>query len=231
MNWLGALLLAAAVPAAGSVNVPFVGCPADGQVGPKAAPPSRPMPAVPAAYARALAWYVSVGDAVLAPRGWHCFEIYGSDGGTLVVTPQPLSYRLIQGRGHRFAGPAVLSEYRAGGTSGRFEVADLIARYFPAHRGFIRQVRDMGLTLQNLPRGPYPADRIRSRTSTTVRLTTPAGRVGEGTDFWLAPNGEPVESLIVLHPEADMDAATVSVRLPRAQAALAPAIIAGWRRR
>jgi hypothetical protein len=56
-----------------------------------------------------------------------------------------------------------------------------------------------------------------------------AGSVNVGTSFRLAPNSEPVESLIVLHPESGMDVSTVTVRLPRQQARLAPAIIAAWR--
>lgn len=227
MSLLGALLLSGAATA----HVPFVGCPADGQAGPLPAPHARPMPAVVASAARALAWYVSENEAVLAPRGWQCFETYGSNGGTLVVAPQRLNFDLIQGAGVSFRGPTVLSGYTFGGTSGRFSVVNTVARYFPAHRDFIRHVRATGFDLGGLPRGPYPGDRIVSRTPTEIRLITPPGRRGEGTNFLLAPNRDPVETLIMLHPESDMDVSSFTVRLPRSQAAMSGVILAAWRQR
>lgn len=231
MSLLGALLLSAAA----STHVPFVGCAADGQVGLLAPPPARRMPAVPASAAGALAWYVSEHDAVLAPRGWRCFETYGSNGGTLVVAPQPLSFDLIQGRRVSFRGPIVLSGTSFGGTSGRWSVAATIGRYFPHYRSFIREIRNMDWEISAqeppAPNGPYPGDHIVSRTPTEIRLITPPGRRGEGTNFLLAPNRDPVETLIILHPEEDMDVSSFTVRLPRAQAWLGRVILADARRR
>lgn len=193
------------------------------------------MPAVPASVAHALAWYVSEHDAVLAPRGWHCFETYGSNGGTLVVAPQALSFDLIQGAHVSFRGPIVLSGTSFGGTSGRWAVAATISRYFPHYRSFVREVRDMDPEITALepapPIGPYRADHIVSRTRTEIRLITPPGRRGEGTNFLLAPNRDPVESLIILHPDGDMDVSTFTVRLSRAQAGLRGLILPEARRR
>ena len=188
------------------------------------------MPAVPVSAARALAWYVAENEAILAPRGWQCFEVYGSNGGTLVVAPQPLSFNRILGEGATLRGPVVLSTYTFGGTSGRWAVVEMIARYFPGHHAFIQEVRDMGFDLGTLPTGPHRGDRIVSRTPTEIRLITPPGRRGEGTSFRLTPNHEPVESLIILHPASDMDASTVTIRLPRALAGLSPAILQQARR-
>jgi hypothetical protein len=226
MSLPGALLLAASV----SAHVPFVGCPADGQVGPIDAPRPQPMPAVPRAAAAALAWYVSREAAVLAPRGWHCFEVYGSDGYWLFVAPEALRYDRLRADGPGLRGPVVVLSYAYGGTSGRWMVADHIARYFPRYRGFIRQIREMGLQFDAVPTGPYPGDRILSRTATRIRLVTPAGARGEGSTAFLAPSPLPTESLIMLDPASEMDATTVRVRLPRSQAGLGAAILAGARR-
>ena len=192
------------------------------------------MPAVPTSVAPRLAWYVSEHEAMLAPRGWQCFETYGSNGGTLVVAPQPLSFDLIHGQGVSFRGPIVISSYSFGGTSGRWSVVSFIGRYFPRYRSFIREVRNMDPEITALeppaPVGPYRNDRIIASAPTEIRLITPAGRSGEGTNFLLAPNRDPVESLIILHPASDMDVSSFTVRLPRDQAALRPAILAAARR-
>jgi hypothetical protein len=73
--------------------VPFVGCKSDGQVGPVKAPSGRSkMMAIPAEAAQRLAYYkAEEGVGVLAPRGGHCFETYGSNGATLYVSPDPIN--------------------------------------------------------------------------------------------------------------------------------------------
>lgn len=227
MSLIGALLLAAGA----SAQVPFVGCPADGQAGPQPRTAVRRMPPVPAAAASRLAWYVSGYSAVLAPRGWHCFLIYGSDGMALYVAPEPLSLDRLRHDGPGLRGPAIVLQGNNGGTSGRWGVAHYIARYFPHYRSFIQEIRDMGLTVGELPAGPYPRDRIVSRTATRIRLITPAGVEGEGTSHRLAPARDPVETLILLHPDRDMDTTSIQVRLPRGQTALAGVIFAEARRR
>src|SRR5579863_4748134 len=78
--------LAASVNA--SVTVPFVGCASDGQTGPRPAPAGAPKNInVDPALAPRLAWFASQDVSVLAPRGWSCFERYGSSGALLVVAP------------------------------------------------------------------------------------------------------------------------------------------------
>lgn len=227
MSLFGALLLGAAATA----HVPFVGCPSDGQAGPFAAPRARQMPAVPVAVAPRLAWYASEYEAVLAPRGWRCFALYGSDGGVLFVAPERLSFARLNQGGPGLAGPVVAIGNSEGGTSGRFEVVDFIARYFPRYRSYIRHVRQMmGFDIGPIPRGPWPADRFLSRNATEVRLTTPAGRRGEGTSDRLAPNRNPVESLILLDPRDEMNVTVIKVRLTRRDASLIPSILAEARR-
>ena len=87
----GSAPTSARAPSMVSVSVPLVGCADDGQVGPQT-PPANGTKTVLADRAAApqLAYYVTAnGPGVLAPRGWHCAGIYGSDGASLVVTPEP----------------------------------------------------------------------------------------------------------------------------------------------
>ncbi len=72
-----------------AVSIPFVGCGSDGQLGPVKAPQGqRKLVAISADLAQQLAYYKSeYGIGVVAPRGWHCFGTYGSNGSTLYVTP------------------------------------------------------------------------------------------------------------------------------------------------
>src|SRR6185437_17145662 len=74
---------------------------------------------------------------VFAPAGWHCRTWYGSAGAYTVVTPDapPANSDLA----HTLSGPAVEVEEKSGGTSGRFQVAEVSARFFPdLMRQFIR---------------------------------------------------------------------------------------------
>ena len=72
-------------------RVPFVGCLSDGQLGTQPAPKPRNTPVLASSVARQLAFYAaSDGPGVLAPRGWHCFGVYGSNGSGLLVTPEEL---------------------------------------------------------------------------------------------------------------------------------------------
>ena len=91
--------------AAGSV--PFVGCPAEGMSGPEPAPATPPADAfIPTPDAGQLALYAAAGLHVLAPRGWHCVEIYGSGGAFLLVTPHPYSAATLPGF-NKLVGPAI----------------------------------------------------------------------------------------------------------------------------
>jgi hypothetical protein len=95
-------------------TIPFIGCPSDGQMGPRsAAPPStktlRPSPE----FANKLAYYQgSEAGGVLAPRGWHSLLAIGSDGDFLVVTPAAYTYdQLLQLRSRGIVGPASSSHF------------------------------------------------------------------------------------------------------------------------
>lgn len=220
------LTFVAAAAQASPGNVPFVGCAADGQVGPVAAPDAGPVPVVPPEAAPHLAYYASNDLGVLAPRGWHCFETYGSNGSNLYVAPEPLDFDALIGAGPSLRGPAVQLSYSYGGTSGRFTVARLVARLFPDYIDFARSVAAEDL-MEPLPTGPYPTDRLRRRGLNAVEFTTPAGRSGLGTDSRLDVGEQAIDGIVILQAQDDeLDVAQLSVRLPSELRGLAPAIIA-----
>jgi hypothetical protein len=222
LGWLA--LIGLALPGALPAAVPFVGCASDGQMGPLRAPRAGPAPHVAPALAGRLAFYRSSALGVLAPRGWHCIGLYGSNGAILIVTPA--AYRAEDFFSNRAAprGPAIQLTQSDGGTSGRFDVAALIARLFPAHIAFARRVAAEGIG-DPLPTGPYPSDRLDRRSAREVRYLTPGGRRGLGTENRFARGTEPVRGLVLLlGDEADDEpsALKLDVRLPDA---LASAII------
>lgn len=182
------------------------------------------MPAVHAT-AHRLAYYSAGEGGVLAPRGWHCLVLSGSNGTTLIVMPNRPDVERLLRRDGRLDGPGVVLSERYGGTSGRRAVAAMIARYFPDHRSFLRQAEAAGLELGPIPTDPYPDDVIHRRTATTVDFTTPAGRRGLGTEHVLTPGAVPIRGLVELRPEDDMTLIEVAVKLPPDAADLAPAII------
>lgn len=224
--WLPALALLLAGAAPPQARVPFVGCPGDGQVGPMPAPRSGTTPRVASAAAARLAFYSSGELGVLAPRGWHCLALIGSNGTTLLVTPASYSFaRIMDDRG--ISGPAVQLSVSLAGTSGRFEVVELIGRAFPAYRPWARRMVNF-MHVGEVPAGPYQADRLVRRSATEVAFTTPGGRHGLGTQNRFAPGADPVRGLIILTPESahdDGEALKLDVRLPGRLADLAPVIV------
>jgi hypothetical protein len=82
-----------------NADIPTVGCPQDGQVGPQDAPslPKTVPVAVPSGMVSRLAYYSAskvFGGGVLGPKGWDCFGTYGSSGSQLfIVYPDSLKSR------------------------------------------------------------------------------------------------------------------------------------------
>ena len=208
--------------------VPFVGCNADGMVGFNPAPglPPRPPPRLEAQADR-LTYYASEGMGVLAPRGWHCAEVYGSNVAVLVVTPQVIAqddlYRIMDLK----TGPIIRLEFWNAYTSGRSEVARITARLFPSKRALVDEIieleTDLGLTtVQDYPVGPHPGDLITRRSDVDVEFVTPAGMTGIGTGDGLLPDGEPITGLAL----SGNDGVTIlKVRLPPDLQPLSAAII------
>ena len=201
--------------------VPFVGCASDGQMGPQPAPRrASATPSVPRAYAGRLAYYQSQEIGVLAPRGWRCFGLYGSNGSSIIVTPERHSRELVDGR-PIIKGPAVELYATSSETSGRFEVARVASRFFPAAKAFVQAVAAEGLEDVS-PTPLTKADRITARTAKRVDFVTAAGQQGLGTQSRLAPSPEPVRGAYVIDDEG---LHTVRARLTPADADLALIII------
>jgi hypothetical protein len=79
-------------------QVPFVGCESDGQVGPLTAPhrAAKKLMISPELASRFAYYEAEDGFGVLAPRGWHCFSTYGSNGSNLYVTPETTILRQLE---------------------------------------------------------------------------------------------------------------------------------------
>ncbi|HUD15381.1 MAG TPA: hypothetical protein VMQ56_17135 [Terracidiphilus sp.] len=209
-------------------RVPFVGCKSDGQMGPLKAPKEDAKKlAVPAELINRLAYYrAEEGFGVLAPRGWHCFSTYGSNGGTLYVTPEPIDGAALLSSGWSgFAGQAIQVSVSVGDTSGRFEVARVIARVFPDLMGFVKDVIAEGIEpAASFPVGPYPTDKLTYRSKKVVEFETPPNSKGLGTDSRLRVNASPIRGVAILFGE-EPSLVHASLRLPAGSENLIQTII------
>ena len=211
-----------------SAEVPFVGCKSDGQVGPQDAPIGRPktIPISPQ-LAQTVAYYkASDGVGVLAPRGWYCFRTYGSDGSNLYVTPMPLNFAdLFSDSWKGISSYGIQLSESNGDTSGRFEVAQIIARVFPAHSAFVRRVIAEGVEpATSFPYGPYPADKLTYKSKETVEYVTPPNTEGLGTKSFLIKDADPIDGVALLTGE-ELSLTHLSARLPPEMSNLLPVII------
>jgi hypothetical protein len=219
---------AAQEPAHLHSSIPFVGCKADGQIGPQPAPHKPPLhlPLAPTAVNR-LAYYEGPeGNGVLGPRDWYCFETYGSNGSSLFVSPTPLNPKQFFGSNWKgFTGPVIQISSMIGDTSGRFAVAEVIARVFPAHRDFVDDIIAEELRpATDFPFGPYPDDHLTYKSKELVEYVTPPNHKGLGTSSWLLPNQQPVLGVAMLTGE-ELSLTQLSLRLPASMNDLASIII------
>lgn len=212
-----------------AVTIPFMGCASDGQGGPVKAPSGKsPAVAIPAALAQRLAYYkAEYSPGVLAPRGWHCFSTYGSNGASLFVSPDPLDSKTLLSLDWKgFAGQAVQISYVDGGTSGRFEVAKAVARVFPEYKEFAQSVIAEGIEpASDFPFGPYPSDKLTYRAKNVVEFETPTNMQGLGTDSRLQMNASPIDGVAIV-TGADTDLVRLSARVAETDRDLIPAMIA-----
>ncbi len=215
---------AEANPKPGAVSVPFIGCESSGQVDilPPPKGTSRSVPVSPA-NAQALAYFESAdGIGLLAPRGWYCEGVSGSGGYALYLSPHPLDRTLTDWKG--FEGPAIQVNHITAGASGRYQIAEIMARVFPAYRAFARQVWERDLDVP-LPSRPYPYDTLTYRSQRMVEFKTPARKEGLGThESSLGKSDLPVAGVAILVGDPP-DLVLLSVRLPRDLARLTPVII------
>lgn len=220
---LGTIAITAPASAQG-VKVPFVGCRSDGQTG--ALPPPRDngrAPKVPPQFAAHLAWYASNNTGgVLAPKGWHCFELYGSNGSVLMISPNGFGKDPFAAK---LSGPAIQLSISLGDTSGRFEAARIAARLFPARKSFVDSVIGEGIEPRgNFVFGAFPHDHIQRLNRDYVEFETPAGMDGMGTMTRLRKSGDPIRGLVWM--DGNDNATLLAVRLAHGQTALADYIIA-----
>lgn len=206
----------AQTPITKTSQVPFVGCASDGQVGPLKAPTGRTRAAaVSPEMAARLAYYkAEYGMGILAPRGWHCFSTYGSNGSTLYVSPEPIDgAALLSGNWKGFTGQAIQVSVAIGGTSGRFQVARTMARVFPDQKGFVQGVIAEGIEpAASFPFGPYPKDKLTYRGKNVVEFETPPHSDGLGTASWLQSNSSPIVGVAMLFGE-EPNLLQVAIRL------------------
>lgn len=214
------------------IKVPFVGCKSDGQVGPEDAPAGKEkIVTLPADIAQQLAYFKDkFGFGVLGPRGWHCFGAYGSDGDSLYISPLPINRAyLFSMNWSGFTGPVIQMTDEDGGTSGRFGVAAIIARVFPAYKSFVQQVMnedtEAGINPPNrYASGPYPTDKLTYRGKNIVEYITPGSTEGLGTHSRLQKNADPISGVAILVGEMP-DLLQLSMRLPKEQRGLDRVII------
>jgi hypothetical protein len=228
-------LTVASMFANAQASVPYVGCPGDGQTGPYVAAKGFPKPVkLPPAVANQLAWYEYKGEAgqfgTLGPRGWNCFVTIGSDGEFLYIAPEDLnSAKLLEHRNWKgFKGPVIQLSAADGGTSGRFEAAQAVARVFPAYRSYARKIIAEGFgPASDYPFGPFPSDHLTYKGKKLVEFTTPSHRKGLGTMSWLLPSDQPIIgfALLTIGPDVDTGLLQLNVRLPRSLSYLSAALL------
>jgi hypothetical protein len=218
MKWLaptlGFLLLFSCVRTAGAAPdasvVPSVSCSQEGEAGPVRSADQRAVAQIA---------YYSAPDipGVYAPKGWSCMAWNGSYGRILLVTPkrvEPPYFPLPI-----VTGPAVMIQFTPGESFGRFHVAVVAAQLFPlVGSEFIKAVRQERLISDSsFDAQRYPDDWIQYLSDRFLQYTTPANRVGLGTQGLLETSDLPVRGLAILNMQTDVILLTeVRVRLPPA---------------
>jgi hypothetical protein len=197
-------------------------------MGPQDAPTGKPKRvAISPDLAQRFAYYEAEnGAGVLAPRGWYCFETYGSSGSDLFLSPTPINPAdPFSDNWKGFPGAVLQYSLTLGGTSGRFEVAEIIARVFPAYRAFVRHVIAEGIEpASSFPYGPYPNDKLTYRSNKVVEYRTPPNTDGLGTRSRLQKSPTPISGVAILEG-ADTNLIQLSARLPPDLADLMSTII------
>jgi hypothetical protein len=184
--------------------------------------------------AQALAYYESAdGIGLLAPRGWYCEGASGSSGAVLYLSPDPIWSFRVAG----LEGPAIEVYHIDGETSGRYEIATIMARAFPAYRAFAARVLErVGFPI---PTGPYPQDALTYRDKKIVEYKTPAQTEGLGNfESWLGKNDLPINGAAIIVGDINgaqsgvdlPDLVLRSVRFPAALSGLVPVIISQFER-
>ncbi len=211
-----------------AISVPFIGCRSDGQLGPVEAPKSTGVPEpISRRAAQKLAYYRSAqGMGVIAPRSWYCFGTYGSGGDALLLSSEPIeTAKIFSTDNNGLRGPAIEISRTFGDTSGRFGVAEVIARVFPAYKAFVARVMDeFNQPASQYAFGPFPKDTLNYKSQREVEYTTPAQTDGLGTRSWLRKNGSPIDGVAILVGQTP-DLLLLAVRLPTSLTVFTPEIV------
>jgi hypothetical protein len=110
-------------------------------------------------------------------------------------------------------------------TSGRFEVARVVAHVFPGHSEFVKKIIMEGIEPSSeFPFGPYPDDKLRYRSNEMVEFETPGASVGLGSGPFLRKDPPPIRGVVALLGD-ESSLLHLSLRLPAVDAPLADAII------
>jgi hypothetical protein len=173
-----------------------------------------------------LAYYRANRLAVLAPRGWHCFGLYGSNGAIVIVTPERHDAKdLLQYPTVPLKGPAIQLSFSDGETSGRFAVAETAARLFPNLKEYVLQIIAEGIRpATDFPFGPYPTDVLNRKNDFEVEFETPGHHEGMGTHSRLAQNGDPIRGIAEFSPSDDSGMYLLVTRLPSSLDSLSPSV-------
>jgi hypothetical protein len=139
----------------------------------------------------------------------------------LLILPQPIASADWSGT----TSPAVHVEYLSGKTSGRFGVAQVVARVFPGQKAFVQSVINLfDQPVYTYTFGPFPNDKLMVQTGRLVEFQTPPRAEGLGTISRLKANDDPIDGVEILEgptPNLSM----LRVRLPLKERDLAPVII------
>ena len=124
-----------------------------------------------------------------------------------------------------FSGQAIQVSVSSGGTSGRFQVAKIIARVFPEYKAFAENVIAEGIEpASDFPFGPYPKDKLTYRSKSVVEFETPANTQGLGTRSRLQANASPIDGVAILSGK-DTDLILLSARVSAKDRDLIPLIV------
>jgi len=125
-----------------------------------------------------------------------------------------------------FTGPAVEATVYDGGTSGRFEVAKVIARLFPAYKAFAQKViAEESEPASDFPFRPYPSDKLTYSGKNIVEFETPGSAQGLGTDSRLQMNASPIDGVAIIGGK-DTDLTLLTARFSDSDRDLIAAMVA-----
>lgn len=140
----------------------------------------------------------------------------------MFLSPEPIK---VEPGWPNFHSPAI-DLYHISGENGfgRMLIAEAASRVFPTFRAWA--VRSMEGIDTNLPRGPYPTDRLRYRSSRVVEFETPPRRKGLSNDFSrIVPNGKPICGVAILMGNPPADLLVLSARMPVEFQSLLPMVM------